>query len=194
MNIKLLSGLLFLISVSTIAQDKKWSVEASYPVLGDSNYLFEYQGVLDLCVAYRFQQIGIFQIGLGVNGSLFTNSSTNIFNAQVDNKVYFIQPRLFTELQLSNFRPSFGVGYSIVKEDIFEVSDSGNISDFQDLRGGLNINLGITYDFTQSFYFKAQYDLTDLILSNKIQSGNSITSEKSKEYISQFKFGLGFRF
>ena len=194
MKQKLLIAFLFLISIQAFAQDQKWSVEASYPVIGDSNYLYEYEGVIDLGVAYRFQKLGIFQVGLGLNASLLENSATSLQRVNTENRILFIQPRLFTELLLKKFRPSFGIGYSLIKEHIDEEFGNGNSFDYEDLRGGLNLNLCITYDLTKSFYLKAQYDLTDVVINDKFQFETTTISNKSKEYISQYKFGLGFRF
>lgn len=64
-------NLLYLVSITTLAQDKKWSVEANYPIsiagdLGNDN-----PGVIDIGIKYRFLDLKAGKIGAGFNTGVF---------------------------------------------------------------------------------------------------------------------------
>ncbi|RKN82673.1 outer membrane protein [Ulvibacterium marinum] len=194
MTKKLLLGLLLLLSLQAISQDKNWSVEANYPILIGDDYLQDYNGLLDLGLSYRFISLGIFDIGVGINGGIFRNVNGRNSNIKVVGEEFYLQPRAFTELKLLRFRPSFGIGYSIWNSRL-EVEENGeNVIDSSDSDGGLNVNLGISYDITKSFFIKAQYDFTRLNIRSTIEQGGEVFDLKINQNVDIIKFGVGFRF
>ncbi|WP_282160081.1 outer membrane protein [Ulvibacterium marinum] len=196
MTKKLLLGLLLLLSLQAISQDKNWSVEANYPILLGDDYLDEYNGLLDLGLNYRFVRLGVFEIGAGINGGIFQNKNGRNSNIIVDGKAFYIQPRVFTELHLRRFRPSFGIGYSIWNEDIEAdlIGDNFEPFDYNDTNGGLNINLGVSFDITKHFFVKAQYDFTRLNIRDTIEQEGEAFDFERNENVDIIKFGVGFRF
>ena len=194
MTKKLLLGLLLLLSQQAISQDKNWSVEANYPILLGDDYLQDYNGLLDLGLNYRFISLGIFDIGVGINGGLFRNDNGRNSNFRIIGEAFYLQPRAFTELKLARFRPSLGVGYSIWNSGV-EVEENGEIiSDNSDSNGGLNVNLGISYDITKRFFVKVQYDFTRLNVRDTFEQGGEAFDVEINENVDIIKLGVGFRF
>lgn len=114
----------------------------------------------------------------------------------MDGKVFYVQPRVFTELQLRRFRPSLGIGYSIWNEDIEADLNGDNFVpfDYNDTNGGLNVNLGVSYDVTKSLFIKAQYDFTRLNIKNSFEQGGETFDFERNENVDVIKFGVGLRF
>lgn len=97
----LLTVLLF-ITIKSIAQDSKFSVELNYPVPID--FVGEdYNGIIDLGVDYRFLNLSPINVGISVNGGILINDS-NQNSVFQDFKItsYTIQPRIFGELDLES--------------------------------------------------------------------------------------------
>ncbi|WP_422082628.1 outer membrane protein [Ulvibacterium sp.] len=194
MTKKLLLGLLLLLSLQAISQDKNWGVEANYPILLGDDYLQDYNGLLDLGLNYRFISLGVFDIGVGINGGIFRNVNGRNSNIKIVGEAFYLQPRVFTELKLMRFRPSLGVGYSIWNSGV-EVEENGEIiSDNSDSNGGLNLNLGISYDITKRFFVKAQYDFTRLNIRDTFEQGGEAFDVEINENVDIIKLGVGFRF
>ena len=184
------SFFILLVSFSVFAQqdasDKKFSIEASYPISLVDGY--NSNGVLDLGLKYRFADFEILKLGFGINGSLFTDKDfDNPIATNTESKDYFIQPRIFGEFSLpgmQKLKPSLGLGYSFVKSKLtgmnngVEVSNSFNTD-------GLNLNIGTSYDITNSFFAQIQYDLIFLGEDN---------SSSSQDNFSAIKLGFGFKF
>ncbi|AIZ41107.1 MULTISPECIES: outer membrane beta-barrel protein [Cellulophaga] len=178
-----------LVSISLTAQDdsdQKFSVEASYPTSLNDGFLSN--GILDIGLKYRFLDLQIVKIGVGINGSLFTeNDEDNAFGSPSKTKNYFIQPKIFGEVSipgLEKLRPSVGLGYSFVNTKIEGTSSNFGDFDYDVDNKGFNFVLGTSYDITKSFFAQIQYDVIFL--------------EDAKEYkineFSTLKLGVGFRF
>lgn len=194
MTKKLLLGLLLLLSLQAISQDKKWSAEANYPILLWEGYLQDYNGLFDLGINYRFVRLGIVEIGAGVNGGIFRNVNGRNSNIKIVGEAFYLQPRAFAELKLMRFRPSFGIGYSIWNSGVEVEEDGEIISDYSDSNGGLNVNFGISYDITKRFFVKAQYDFTRLNIRDSFEQGGETFDSERNENVYVIKFGVGLRF
>ena len=149
--------LLFMILATASAQDKKWSVEASYPISVGDEFDLDGRGILDLGVRYRFLEFGRFELGASINSSLFFDSSIGNGSEDIDFSRVFLQPRLFLETRipgLEGLRPSFGLGYTW---DFFNSSNFNSFpgGDFSFTEGGLNLNLGDVY---RNWFLQLQYD------------------------------------
>lgn len=192
MNVKLLIGLLFLVCVSTFAQDKKWSVEANYPIsiagdLGNDN-----PGVIDLGLKYRFLDLEVARIGAGFNVGVLSDrlQSFDGFNGMPSSSDFretnwLFQPKLFSEFQIPTIpklKPSIGLGYTFIRSS-FEGRAGGLTFDNSDTEGGFNFNAGLSYDITDKLFVQGQYDFI----------GISADFEEDR-YLGFLKFGLGFRF
>lgn len=180
----LLTVLLF-ITIKSIAQDSKFSVELNYPVPID--FVGEdYNGIIDLGVDYRFLNLSPINIGVSFNGGFLINDSYQ--NSVIpDFKItsYIIQPRIFGELDLESLKkihPTVGLGYTIM---IFNASGSLNgieISDSDFTYSGFNFHFGLTYDITDKLFIQTQYDFIKLGVDDNVNGNVSI-----------LKIGLGYR-
>ena len=117
MKQNILLTVLLVISIKSIAQDSKFSVELNYPVainfVGD-----DYNGIVDLGADYRFWNISPIKIGVSFNGGMLVNTS-NQNSVFQDFKLtsYVVQPRIFGELDLESMEkihPTVGLGYTIM--------------------------------------------------------------------------------
>ncbi|CAN0589482.1 unnamed protein product [Ectocarpus sp. 12 AP-2014] len=190
MNVKLLLGLLFLVSVTAFAQDKKWSVEANYPIsiagdLGNDN-----PGVIDLGIKYRFLDLKVAKIGAGFNAGVFYDKlQSGLLDPATARDFtetnWLFQPKLFSEFQIPTIpklKPSIGLGYTFIRSS-FEGRAGGLTFDNSDTEGGFNFNAGLSYDITDKLFVQGQYDFI----------GISADFEEDR-YLGFLKFGLGFRF
>ena len=181
--------LVFLIGLpfTSIAQDKKWSLEVHYPVSVGDEFGASNQGLIGAGLKYRFTTIGKFNIGASLDATWFSTTTTNDSDPiqELDFRDFFIQPRIFSELPVTpNNRLNLfgGLGwtwYRSVGETLF--NDLGEIEG-EDWNNGLNLNLGFSYNLSSSWFVQAQYDLI-------FSSGDS-----PSKTIGLIKIGGGFRF
>ena len=189
MTKRLLLGTLLLLSIQVFSQDKKWSVEANYPIsigdkLGNDN-----PGIIDLGLKYRFADFEFVKLGAGINAGIFYDNirsftAPEIFDFSETNLI--IQPKVFGEFtipSLERFHPSVGLGYSIVRSS-FDGTSNGNDISNSNSDGGFNLNLGIMYDINDKLFIQAQYDYIN----------NKNTQFDSNQSLGILKFGVGFRF
>mgnify|MGYP001791758992 FL=1 len=182
-----------LISICATAQDKKWSIEANYPIsvgdeLGNDN-----PAIIDLGVKYRFTKLGIINIGAGLNAGVFRDNITSVtesISVDFDETNWLIQPKVFAEIQvpaLPKLRPFVSVGHTIItskfKGDLL-VGDA-NVESSTD--GGFNLGFGLSYDVTKNFFILVQYDY----VRNTIGIDGLTDIKKDLGY---FKIGVGYRF
>ena len=184
-----LCGLLILSSFYASAQDKKWSLEVSYPISVNDAFASSNEGTVGVGVKYRFVQSGKFTFGLSVDGTRFATTLVNDSDPvqEFQYRDFFFQPRFFAELPLSEngkLRLMGGVGwtwlYSKGGEAFFD--ENGRLQGGEEWADGLNLNLGLTYDISPSIFVQTQYD-------HLFFSGNTSDSN-----IGLFKLGGGFRF
>lgn len=193
---KLFYAILFCVSISLTAQDKKWSVEANYPIsISDNEVGTDIPGIVDLGLKYRFLEIGFAQVGAGISAGVFHEDfselrGTGAFATERTN--WLIQPRVFMEFKipaLEKLRPAIGLGYTIVraKFDNDDFPEEAEVVSRTYTDGGLNVNVGLSYDITKYFFVQAQYDY---VRNNIARSDLPDTNEDSMF----LKFGAGFRF
>jgi opacity protein-like surface antigen len=195
MNVKLIFRLLFLVSVTAFAQDKKWSVEANYGVIPNDGFSGE-DNVLDFGFKYRFADFKFMQLGVGVNGGF---SRVNFVSGgsfeSLTNSLY-LQPRFFSEFIIpgsEKLKPSIGLGYSIVNDDYERKIDNdimiGNVTN-----GGFNFNVGFSYDITKSIFVQVQYDFIYVNYRDQFSYGNATGNQNTYYTLNNVRLGLGFRF
>lgn len=197
MKFKILSLFLLLSSI-TIAQTSKFSIEAAYPLPIGQNFLGDhFKGIVDVGLKYRIKNLQVINIGLSLNGSMFTYSDSGYFPASDENgnfsfktTLYMIQPRAFAELNLKKvikIHPYLGAGYSVLlAERKFNSQD--NIPNDSTTQSGVNITVGLSYDLITKLYIFAHYDYISL---TNLDSGVPKTSYNTNA--SLVKIGLGLR-
>ncbi|WP_298474845.1 hypothetical protein [uncultured Maribacter sp.] len=111
----------FFFSVSIVAQDKKWSVEANYPLSVGDELGNDAPGIADVGIKYRFLDFNIVKIGAGINTGVFKEnikSYTDPKTYDFDETNWIIQPKIFAEFTIPGIRklrPSIGLGYSFIE-------------------------------------------------------------------------------
>ncbi|WP_158975156.1 outer membrane protein [Cellulophaga sp. L1A9] len=187
-----------LVSISLTAQDnseKKWSIEANYPISVGDELGNDTPAILDLGLKYRFLDLNIVKIGAGINTGVFTQNVGNEeqeFSVDFDETYWLIQPKIFAEFDIpgvDKLRPSFGLGYTFVESKAKGLFAGESVND-NFSSGGLNVNLGLTYDLTEKFFLQAQYDYIRDSADSEFE-GNNFRIEQNLSFI---KLGVGFRF
>lgn len=195
MKFKILSFFL-LFSWLTIAQTSKFSIEAGYPLPVNQNFLGDhFNGIADLGVKYRIKNLQVINIGISVNGSLLNYNDSGYFPAYDENlsfktSLYIIQPRLYAEINLKKIiklHPIAGIGYSLFLANRKFDSQSGIPNDNSN-QGGINANIGLSYDLFSKVYFFTSYDYITL---TNVESGVPKTTYNTKANL--VKFGIGIR-
>lgn len=189
------------------AQDQKWSVEANYPlnVTSDNSNFGDLNGVIDLGLAYKFLELGPLQIGAGLNASFFKNydnftyGGINGINIESDYKAktFLFQPKLFAEVAIPGIpklKPKLGIGYSILLDDVYYKNDQTITFDGNDTNGGLNLNLGLSYDLSDRFFLQVQYDYINIARKGETTINGQSYPYDFKEDAGILKAGVGFRF
>jgi opacity protein-like surface antigen len=83
--------------------------------------------------------------------------------------------------------PSAGIGYSAVIVDI-SANLQGESTESSETYGGVNFNVGLSYDILANFFVQAQYDL--ILLKVK----NESIDYKENANLGTVKLGIGIRF
>ncbi|MBU2997659.1 outer membrane beta-barrel protein [Cellulophaga baltica] len=194
-NLYFLTISMFLIATSLCAQDQKWSIEANYPISVGEDLGNDVPGIIDLGLKYRFVDLNIVKLGASINAGVLNG---NVGSGDFDNSIDFdetdwlIQPRVFTDITiptLSKLHPSVGLGYTFI-ESKFDGSSFGESFDNTESFGGLNINLGLSYDIINRIFVQVQYDY---VRSNYDYEVNDVEYENDQN-LGFLKLGVGFRF
>lgn len=178
--------------VNLYSQDQKFSLEASYPLTIDNNFIGDRSfGVIDLGIKYSVVNLEVLNIGLGVNGGVLVDN-TNQANFPLDFKrtIYTIQPKVFGEFNLRNItklHPFVNLGYSFVRISLSGANNGQNVSGFSETLGGVNVGLGVKYDLFSRVFLLAQYDFS------KLDPGNAPDTSYNTNF-SLLKIGVGLRF
>ncbi len=172
--------ILMLCGTFGFAQDTKLSVTLGYPIsLGDNTYNRNFNDIVDLGVQYRFAALKDVQVGTSLN---FNYLRWPVADNETQNN-YLVQPRVFGELLLKNFRPQLGIGYSF--NSTVESSELGSDGD-KITSNGINISVGASYDVLKSLFVHASYNYTRLSFDGET---NDFFSN-----VNQLQIGLGYRF
>ena len=195
MNVKLLFGLLFLVSLTTFAQDKKWSVEANYGVIPSDGFGGD-DNILDFGLKYRFADLEFIQFGAGANVGFSSESFKDFENVEGEYKGFYFQPRVFAEFSIpgiQKLRPSLALGYSIVNENTDVISIDEEIKN-NTTNGGFNLNLGLSYDITKRFFVQAQYDFINVNYRDEFTFQGATVKPDFNEKLNNIRLGVGLRF
>ncbi|MCF6132393.1 outer membrane beta-barrel protein [Flavobacterium wongokense] len=182
-----------LLSALSFAQTTKFAIEAAYPLPIDNNFLGDhFKGVADLGIKYRIKNLQVINIGVSVNGSMFTYSDSYFFaelpEMNFKTTLYMIQPRAYVEINLKKIikiHPYAGIGYSFLraKQDF-----DNDVYDKNTSQSGMNVTFGLSYDIISKLYIFANYDYISL---TELDSDVPKTSYNTNA--SLVKVGLGLR-
>ena len=190
MNKVILASFLVFASFIVHAQDQKWSIEANYPLVANSNLQNDFNGVLDLGIKYRFANLGPVILGAGFNAAYlknfdsFTYGGPGFQDQEFDYKAkqFLFQTKIFAEVAipgLAKLKPQIGVDVQ---------TDDSNTD------GGLNLNFGISYDLSDKFFIQVQYDFLNVHRKGENTRDNQTFTYDFNEKIGLIKTGVGFRF
>lgn len=180
---------LFLLAVSIHAQDQKISATVAYPLSVGDSFIKDHNGIVDVGVQARFITMGPVKLGGSVNANYFTNNIDLGAIATIKQNGYFVQPRIFIELNLATIeklKPFLGIGYSLSKFTTNFESSSEQSKQKTDYNG-LNINFGLSYDILKKWFVHAQYDIIWV-------SEEALTLNNTTKNINLLKLGIGYRF
>ena len=201
MKFKILS-LLILCSWLSNAQTTKFSIEASYPLPVDKNFVGnQFKGIADLGIKYRIKNLQVINIGISLNGSMLTYSDIGYISEYNEIRsfkttLYTVQPRAYAELNLKKFiklHPLVGIGYSFLfantdsKSTVLEQVNTFSINP-ETNKSGININVGLTYDIFTKVYLFTSFDY--IALTN-LKPG--VPSDTYNTKINLLKLGIGIR-
>ncbi|MEN3322166.1 outer membrane beta-barrel protein [Mariniflexile soesokkakense] len=183
--------LLLIFTIKSFSQDSKFSLELNYPIPIDKNFVGEnYDGIIDIGAKFRFVDLKLVNIGASLNGGLLVNN-TNDSNGSINVKVnsYLVQPRIFAELdsEIVKIHPFIGLGYTFMVFDASGTNNGFDVSGASETQSGLNLNLGIAYDITNSVFVQVQYDYI------KIKVDNGVPDMKYNTNVNILKIGIGYR-
>ena len=194
MKYRLLLISLLLCGIDSFSQNKKISLEVSYPLTIDNNFIGgRSEGVVDLGVKYRIKDFKIVNLGIGINGGLLVDDTDKgNYPQDFERTIYTIQPKIFSELnlsQLTKLHLFVNIGYSFMKMKLTNVNNTGPVdfSKLSDTLRGINAGLGVSYDILPRFFLQAQYDFS------KLNSGNSPDIDYNTN-VNLLKMGIGIRF
>jgi outer membrane protein W len=192
----LLLGIVFLLSISAFAQqDKKWNVEANYTIIPNDGFGGD-DDIIEIGLKYRFADLNFVQFGFGINAGFSNDNFNDTESVEGKFRGLYFQPRAFAEFSIpgiQKLRPSIGLGYSIVDEDLDVISIGEEIK-INTTNGGFNFNIGVSYDITKRFFIQAQYDFISLKVRDEfLFQGEMIRSDFTAK-LNNFKIGIGFRF
>ncbi|CAM1355684.1 MULTISPECIES: outer membrane protein [Tenacibaculum] len=186
--------ILLLCGMGSFSQNKKISLEVSYPLTIDNNFIGgRSEGVVDFGVKYRIKDFKIVNFGIGINGGfLVDDRDKDNYPQDFERTIYTIQPKIFSELnlsQLTKLHLFVNIGYSFMKMKLTNTNNSGPVdfSKLSDTLRGINAGLGVSYDVLPRFFLQVQYDFS------KLNSGNSPDINYNTN-VNLLKMGVGIRF
>jgi len=190
---KTLLILIFLVSALRLyAQDSKFSLEAHYPIPIDNNFIGKnYNGFMDVGLGYRIIELKPVKLGVSVNaGYLVDNNNIERGFDQVKVTSFLFQPRVFAEFnieELNKFVPKISLGYTSMRINVSNPNSLDNTNTTNTFNG-LNLNLGVSYNFSEKLFATLQYDFI------KLSSDSVAIDSNFNRNVNILKIGFGLRF
>lgn len=163
------------------AQSDKFSFSVAYPIPLGQEVFKKNDGIIDVGVQYRFNDIGPVVLGASANVGFYTYEQVDI---GFTNRDVLVQPRIFAELPISKFRPFVGLGYTFTR--LNEEFDFGT-NEINKKWSGINLNIGASFDILAGLFVRAEYDFIRFF-------GSDVFDSKDYNPVSTAKIGLGYRF
>jgi Outer membrane protein beta-barrel domain len=175
------------------AQERKFSLEANYPLPIEDGFVFRnYTGIIDLGLKYRFYETEVFSLGAGINGGILI-ANFNTYYSKIKTTNYIVQPKIITEFKLKNSKihPYVSLGWSFMT---FVAEGNTSSLDVEQTKvydsnsqGGINLTTGALFDVSKRVFINFQFDFTNL---NK--KGN-VPNTSYNTQVLLLKAGVGFR-
>ncbi len=184
--------LLILVSLTTYAQDKKFSIEVNYP-LAISNGIENFTGIADASIKYRFTEGELFKYGASFTFD-YLKAKYPFNNQDLGRDYFFYHVNGFAEMTIPSaekIHPFVSAGFTYVsyEYEYFRGFDGfTTIETIKEKDPGFNLKLGIQYDFTSSLFIQSYFHYIRSF--NK----NEFFDETIGVNYNQVKFGLGYRF
>ena len=193
MKTKLILFLIVLLPSAIFAQDRKFSLEANYPITIDKNFIgSNYNGAIDVGFDYIIARSLNFDLGLGFNAGWLSNRQNETDNpSSFKANIYTLQPKLYGELVINsipNLHPQFGLGYSIFIFDVSGTYPLSNLNQRSKSAGGMNFLAALVFDVSDRMFIQFQYDFV------KLSREDEIPDTKYNNHVNLLKLGLGYRF
>ena len=175
------------------AQERKFSLEANYPVPIDDGFVFQnYTGIIDLGLKYRFYETNVLSLGAGVNGVML-KADFNSYYTNFSTTNYTVQPKVFSEFKLKNSKihPYASLGWSfmtfVAKGSTGPFDGEPIKIDDSNVQGGINLTAGTLFDVSKRVFINFQFDFTNLSKKGNVPNTSYNTQ------ILLLKAGVGFR-
>ncbi|RXR20789.1 hypothetical protein EQG63_02315 [Flavobacterium amnicola] len=184
--------LLFL-SVTAISQNKKFSIDVNYPLSLNAYEFQKINGIIDASFKYRFKETNAMKLGASYTFDLL-NEKDPFNNEVLDRKYSFHHLDVFSEFKLNNaekLHPFVGIGYSMLFSEYEYFYSQNQFTEIKTEKynaGGLNFNLGLSYDISPKFFIQSYFHYV------RIYRESPITNKMSGINYNQIKLGAGFRF
>lgn len=179
------------LSFNFYSQNSKISLEASYPIAIDDNFIGRnFKGILDLGLKYRFTENNPINFGISINAGLLKNSKGDRVQP-FDVNMIIIQPRVFTEfviISTPKLHPSVGFGYSFINAQARNFDSFNTQINTSENENGFHLNLGLALDVSEKLFTQLQYDFI------KINLDKGVPKNKYNSNANILKIGLGYRF
>lgn len=188
MGQNLLLVLLLIFSLEVFSQDSRFSAELNYPLTIDDNIIGRnYNGIVDAGLKYRFWDLGLVNLGAGVNAGFYKNTKEDRLPGP-DTSTFIISPKILAEFNIPaipRLSPYVGIGYSVLFYKVKEYNMDNDI--VVDPLDGINLNAGFAFDITKRIFVQLQYDFIRL----RLEEG--IPDFKYNTNVNLLKAGLGIR-
>lgn len=189
MKQKLVLVVLLILSFQGFSQDSKFRLELNYPLTIDDNIIGRnYNGIVDAGLKYRLWDLGLVNLGAGVNAGFYKNTKEDRLPGP-DTSTFILSPKIFAEFNIPaipKLSPYAGVGYSVLFYKVKEYNMDDDI--VVDPLDGINLNAGVSFDITKWFFVQVQYDFIRL----RLEEGTP--DFKYNTNVNILKAGLGVRF
>jgi hypothetical protein len=175
------------------SQERKFSLEANYPLPIDDGFVFQnYTGIIDLGLKSRFYETNVLSLGAGINGGMLI-ANFNTYDTKIKTTNYIVQPKVITEFKLKNSKihPYVSLGWSfmtfVAEGNTSSLDGEQTKIDDSNGQGGMNLTSGALFDVGKRFFINFQLDFTNLNKKGNIP--NTIYNTQ----VLLLKAGIGFR-
>jgi len=187
---KLILIITLVAGITVFGQDNKTSATLTLPF---TTKPFSYSDNLNLGLQYRFIEAGPVVIGVSTNFS-YLQRKTQLGSTTAKLIGTTVQPRVFGELNIpaiEKLKPSLALGYTWIN---YKSKIAGQSSKTDEK--GFNMNIGLSYYMSDSFFLIAHLDRSRLVIEYEIVDLSSpvINNFKEAYWSNLLNIGVGFRF
>ena len=184
---------LIVITVSSFSQNKRFSVEANYP-LALSNGIEKITGVADISFKYRFIKKEVVSVGASLTFDYLKSELPYNFS-NLNRDYFFYHVNAFAEITIpgaEKLHPYVGAGFTYLMSD-YEYLQSRNqlttIGVEKRNESGFNLQFGIQYDITSALFVQSYFHYINTYVKTDFTDNKALSVNYDL-----IKFGLGVRF